>query len=191
MPPHEHQPVGRGQTGQGMVTAAPADEIGEVIEELPLDRQHPVEGPEIEVLPAMPPVVGLMGRQPTDQPEVDVVIVAGEVGEGVVQAVVLVGPDQGTAAQQIERHGGSLVDPAVAGIGTVATVVLDVEADGGDRQAEAGREGQRSRPAPDLEDKQKIGEREPGQDHRRFDHHGQGIAPVLARALEVLVNPCP
>jgi hypothetical protein len=49
--------------------------------------------------------------------------VAGDVGEGVVQAVVLVGPDQRTAAQQVERHGGGLVDPAVAGIGAVATVV--------------------------------------------------------------------
>jgi DNA-binding NtrC family response regulator len=63
---------------------------------------------------------------------------------------------------------------AAAAATATAPVVLDVEADGGDRQAEAGREGHRRRPAAGLENEQPVGENEPAEDHGRFDHHGRG-----------------
>ena len=62
----EHKPVISAQRRQGTAAAVPAGEIDKIIEELPLDREHPVEGPEVQMLPAMPPAMGLMGGQTTD-----------------------------------------------------------------------------------------------------------------------------
>lgn len=116
---------------------------------------------------------------------------ARNVGEGVMQAVMLVGPDQGTRSLQIEGHGGGTIDPAMAGVGPMAAVMLDVEADGSHRQAQAKRKCHRPPATPDLEDQEPVGDDEPTHDHDRFDRHGRGIAPLLSRALKIVVNSFP
>ena len=119
-----------------LVTDPAADEFAEIINQLPLDGQQPIERPEVEMLPTVIPPPLLMRRQPAEQAEVDVGVMTGDIDVGVMEHDVLPAPQVGAASNQLQRHRHELVDPGEVRIGLVAAVVLNVEPDLGREQPE-------------------------------------------------------
>src|SRR6266852_5061547 len=114
-----------------LVTDPAADELPEIIDELPLDGQHPVERPQVQVLPPVKREPSLMRCQPGENAEVNVGVMAGDIDVRVMEDNVLPAPEVGTPPNQIQRHRHELVDPGAARIGLMAAVVLNVEPDPG------------------------------------------------------------
>src|SRR5437868_12620505 len=107
----------------------PADssskDIKEIIEKVPLDGHEPVERPEIKMLPAVERASLLMWRQPAENAEVDVGVMARDIDIGVVEHPVLPVPQIGTTPDAIERQRHQLVDPRSVRVGLMSAVVLD------------------------------------------------------------------
>src|SRR5260370_42684774 len=109
----------------------------------------------------------------------------GTEGEGVP-------PPRGRApADQLQRHRREFVDPGMIGIGLMATVVLDIEANPGRREAE--QHGQQEALPPRLvhEDQQRIQHREPGEEDGRLQVHLPAVAWPAAGGSEILLDPTP
>src|SRR5205823_7686346 len=80
------------------------------IEDPPLQREHAVQQPDVEVLAAMMRAPWLPGREAKPRTaRFDVFIEAGVVGVGVMQQVVLLPPEMRARTQQIERAGHDAV----------------------------------------------------------------------------------
>src|SRR6266508_1393586 len=122
-----------------LVTDPAADELAEIINKLPLDGQQPVERPEVEMLPPVIPPPLLMRRQPGEEAEVDVGVMAGDIDVCVMEDDVLPAPQVGAASNQLQRHRHELVAPGEVRIGLMAAVVLNVEPDLGREQPEEDR----------------------------------------------------
>ena len=130
-----------------------------------------------------------MRREAAEEPDIDVVVLAFDVGVGVVDGVVLPVPQVGAAAHQVERQGHHLVDPRPLGVGLMSGVVLDVEPDGGDRQAEHERQGDDGPPTGRDEQEQQVGCGEPGKNARGLEVHLRAVAAGPAGFFEVGVDP--
>ena len=87
------------------------DQVPKVVVQLPLDRQKAVQHPKVKVLETVDLQPLLMRRHPAEKAEVDVVVVAGDVGVVVVDRIVLPGPEVRTASHQVERPRHESVDP--------------------------------------------------------------------------------
>jgi len=125
---------------------APAEPHDEIIHEGPLRQEQRVEPPQVPLLIAVDRSPPLLGGEPHRGPEVEIEVDPLDVGEAVVQHVVLVTPDERREALCVEREPKEAIDGARAREGTVVRVVLDRHADPGDGQAERdgeqdGREG--------------------------------------------------
>ena len=90
-----------------------SQQVAEVVIELPLDGNKTVQEPQIEMLQPMNADVSLMRRQTAEKSQLNVVIMPGDVGIGVVNHIVLASPVVGTAAQHIQRNGGQPIDDGV------------------------------------------------------------------------------
>ena len=112
----------------------------------------------------------------------------GDVGERVVDQVVGSLPDVGATAQQVECHRHQVVDPLAARVGSVAAVVLDVEADTGHGQSKRGRQEQGLPPGGCPGDQQHVGDDHPEGNGRGLDVHLRTVPSPPARAAEELVN---
>jgi hypothetical protein len=80
-------------------------------------------------------------RQSGEEAEIDIGIMVRDVDVRVMEEGVLAVPDIGAAADQVQRHGHQSVDPWMARIGLMSTVVLDIEADSRGSEAEENGEG--------------------------------------------------
>ena len=125
---------------------APADladgPVMEVVVELPLHRQKAIQYPQVILLEPVKCEPLLVRREPAEKAEVDVVVVAGNVGVAVMHRVVLPGPEVRTASQQIEGARHEAVDPRAVRVGLMSAIVLDIEPDRGHRQAQRNRQQQ-------------------------------------------------
>src|SRR5436309_186573 len=68
---------------------ATGGEVVKVVNKVPLDGQESVQQPEVNALNAMKPISFLLRREPAKKSDVDVVVVAVDVRERVVDRVVL------------------------------------------------------------------------------------------------------
>ena len=184
----EHEEVFALGAGDFVAADVAGGNLLKIVHQMPFDGEESVQKPEIDALHAMEPVAPLLGRQPAEEAEVDVVILPVDVGEGVMNRVVLPVPEVAASAHEIEGEGHDAVDPGALGIGAVAAVVLDVKADCGDGEAED--DGKRNRRDPTCrdEEEQEIGREEPGEDRRGLEIHLWAIAAGMAGALEVSVD---
>ena len=66
------------------------------------------------MLPAVIAPPRLMRRQPSEQAEVDVGVMAGDIDVCMMEYDVLPMPQVGAASNQLQRHCHELVDPGVA-----------------------------------------------------------------------------
>ena len=174
-----------------LVADATADELSEIIKKLPLDGQQSVKRPEVEVLPPVIRETPLMRSQPGEETEIDVGVMARDIDIRVMQDDVLPPPQVGAPADQLQRHRHEFVDPGVVGIGLMATVVLDIEANPGRREAE--QHGQQEALPPSLvhEDQQRIRHRETGEEDGRLHVHLPAVAWPAAGGSEILFDPAP
>ena len=78
---------------------------------------------------AVPPMTWLQGAEAHDGVHVDVFVQAVDVGEGVVQHVVLDLPHHRVAAHEVEHTPHPKVDPLFVAVGVVVRVVHDVQSD--------------------------------------------------------------
>ncbi len=174
-----------------LVADATADELSEIVEKLPLDGQQSVEGPEVEVLPPVIRETPLMRSQPGEETEIDVGVMARDIDIRVMQDDVLPPPQVGAPADQLQRHRHEFVDPGMVGIGLMATVVLDIEANPGRREAEQHCQQETLPPRLVHEDQQRIHHREPAEEDGRFYVHRPAVAWPAAGGSEILLNPTP
>src|SRR5882724_4875869 len=110
----------------------------------------------------------LMRSQPGEETEIDVGVMACDIDIGVMQDDVLPPPQVGAPADQFQRHRHEFVDPGMVGIGLMATVVLDIEANPGRREAEQHCQQETLPPSLVHEDQQRIHHREPAEEDGRF-----------------------
>lgn len=158
-----------------------AGDIGmKVVEKVPFVKHKTVERPEVEMLPAVEAVAFLVRREPAEEAKLDVVIVAGDIGVGVVEDTMLPVPHVGAAADHIDGPRHDLVDPSEVGVGAMAGVVLDVETDSCRGKAE--KYGQRDSGIPGSreEDEQDVAGEEAGEDDAGFQVHAGTVALELA-----------
>ncbi len=127
----------------GVVRDAAGEVLPQVVVEDPEEVGEPVEQQAVHVLEPVEPLSLLPFMHADPGLDVDVVVHALHVGEGVVVDVVLQLPEVHVAAQEVEREAHDLVHPAAAAVAAVSAVVHHVEADGGDGEAEQGAEAQR------------------------------------------------
>ena len=179
------RPSSRGREALG--PDASSDELAEVIDEEPLEREQAVQQPDVEVLEAMEEPVALPGREAqVRRARLDVVVQAGDVRVGVMQDVVLLPPEVRAGAEEIEREAQYPVDARILGVAAVVRVVHHAEADARHRQAHGDGEERRLRSGDGREHRQNPGAAQPGQQHRGFQPHAP--APVRRAPLEVRFN---
>lgn len=131
--------AGAGEVGAADLAGA---ELGEVVEEVPLHRDHAIERPHVEVLPAVQGDVGLAGGHAEEPAGFEVVVGSDDVGVAVVDVVVLLAPDVGAGAEQVDDEAHGVVGGFAVAIGAVVAVVHDREAEAGEHEAEGdGEEG--------------------------------------------------
>ncbi len=168
-----------------VIADAGANDVAEVIDEVPFDGDDGVEEPEVDVLPAVEPVAALFRGEAGEGTEFDVVIVADDVGVGVVEFVVFDVPDVGGAADEVEGEGHEPVDIFFVGVGFVAGVVLDVEADASDSEAE-GEGGEHGHgEVVGEEDESDVGGEDPEEDGGGFGEHAPAAVAGFAGHAEV------
>src|SRR5882724_10358090 len=138
---HQEDEVPPGGAADSVAADSAGNEPSEIVDEVPPDREKAVKRPEVEVLPSVKSEPALMWRDPAEDAEVDVAVVAGDIDIRVMDDDVLPAPEVRAAPDHIERHSHQLVDRAVVGIGVVAGVVLNVESDTG--RGEPEQDGQR------------------------------------------------
>src|SRR4029077_12717382 len=108
--------ISPGGTADSVAADSACDQPSEIVDELPPDRQKAVERPEGEVLPSVNREPALMGRDPAEDTEVEVAVVACDIDIRVMDDVVLPVPQIRAAPDEVERHRHQLVDPAMVGI---------------------------------------------------------------------------
>lgn len=140
----------------------------EVVEQMPLKQNKPIERPKVDVLPAMEAEPFLVWRKPAEEAELNIVVVAGDVGVSVMEDTMLPVPHVAAAPDDVDRPRHELVDPADVGIGPVPGVVLDVEPDAGGGQGQHNGERNGCHPTGRYEDQQDIAGYEGSQDERRL-----------------------
>src|SRR5207253_7990239 len=131
LPGEQENQISPGGAADSVAADSAGDEPSEIVDELPLDRHQSVERPEVEVLPAVKWEPGLMWRDPAEEAEVEIAVVAGDIDVRVMDDAVLPAPEVRAAPQHVERHRHQLVDRAMVGIRLVSAVVLNVESDAG------------------------------------------------------------
>ena len=102
----------------------------EVIKKGPFDLKKSVEPPEIKMLVSVKMEPFLVGAQPAKKTQIDVIIVAMNIGVGMVHRIMLVVPYIGTAAHHIQRQGHQVVDQPASRVSAVVAIMLDVESNG-------------------------------------------------------------
>src|SRR4029450_12677662 len=133
----------------------------------------------------------LMWRDPAQDADVEVAVVAGDIDIRVMDDDVLVVPQVRAAPDQVERHGRQLVDPGVVGVRLMAAVVLDVEADTGRRHPEQDAQRHTLPPRVGHEHEQEVRDRQTGEGDRRLQVHLPAVAAPPAGDLEILVDSSP
>ena len=123
---------------------------------MPLDDHHPVQEPDVEMLPTVNPRERMIRRQSAEAREIDVGVIAHHVDERVMEHVVLPTPEIRAAADEVETHRHRAIDPTPLGECLVARVVHDVEADRDHRQGQNERERQRLPPRRRHEYQQRV-----------------------------------
>ena len=147
----QHQDVGEvcrfgeGQRG-GQLSHGGAGRTDQVLFVVPTQLEpvfghHPKEGhqriesPRIDVLEAMKPVARLQRAEPHEGVHVDVFVEPVNVGERVVQDVVLDFPNGGISSHQIEHPAHPEVDPLFVAVRVVVGVVHHVQPDACEAEA--------------------------------------------------------
>src|SRR5579863_1647151 len=75
--------------GDAMLPNSTGRHVGEVVVEMPLDGQQSVQNPEIKPLSAMKPISMLFWRESSEDADVDVIVLPGNVRISVVNGVML------------------------------------------------------------------------------------------------------
>ena len=161
--------------GNGCPPIRPAQGALEVVDEVPLGENQPVERPQVEMLEAMKAVARLGRGKAGKRQEVDVVVRAVDVRVGVMRDVVLAAPDVRAGPQYVERYPHQPVDGAVGRVGAVVGVMLDAEANAGHRERERDREQRALPEARRREDEQRVRNTEPDEQHRRLEVHAGAV----------------
>ena len=172
------------------IDAAP-DDLAEVVQALPLDRQKPIERPQVQVLPSMKREPLLVRRQPREGGEVDVGIMASDVDVRVMEHAVLPAPQVGASADQLQGQCHEPVDPGAVRVGSMPAVVLDVGADPCRKQAEQDGQGHALDPGPGQEYQRHVRTREPHEKDRRLHVHLPAVALPPTGGPEMLRDAPP
>lgn len=148
---------------------------------MPFEQDKAIKRPEVDVLPAMKAESFLVRRKSAQEAKLNIVVVAGNVGVGMVENAMLPVPHIGAAADHIDGPRHELVDPTDIGIGPVPGVVLNIEPDGGGSQGQ--HQGQWNGSQPTGRDKyqQDVTGKEPGQDEASLEIHAWAVTLELAR----------
>ena len=101
------------------------DERCHVADQQVLDREEPIQRPDVHVLPSEPAMPPLGWRQPRPRRQLEIGIEADDVGVAVVQDVVLDPPQPGAGPERVGRVGEGRVDPPVTRERAVIGVVHD------------------------------------------------------------------
>src|SRR5579872_2672048 len=161
----------------------------EIVNQVPLDGEKAVKQPHIDALKAVEPEPALLRGESAEVSDVDVVIMAIDVGVGVMNRVVFPVPEIRTAAHQVERERHDLIDPGVVGIRPVAAIMLDVESDRRHCKSEHDSEREDEIPTGAEKYEENIGREKPRQDGRGFEIHLRTVSLGATSVLEVSINP--
>jgi hypothetical protein len=133
--------------------------------------------------------VRLVVGHPAELAQVDVVVEPVDVGEAVVEDVVLPAPDVGAATQEVERPAHQPVELPRSRIGTVVAVVKDVEADAGEGEAERDRERQGLVPVRRQGEERPVGADGPGEQECRLGVNPRAAVARTSRRSQMTVDP--
>jgi len=135
----------------------------------PGDVDHHVEEPAVEMLKAVHLQSALVLVDAHEIADVDVVVDALDVGEGVVEDAVLDLPDIGASAETFEGGTGKLVEPGSRTEAAVAAVVHYVEAGAGDKEAKQHALRESEIPCRGEEDEMDVESDHASQDEKSLD----------------------
>ena len=126
----------------------------------------------------------IMRCESAEQPEMDVVVRARDVGVAMVGDAVFVTPEVRAPAKQIQTEGHPAVDGGRQRIGPMAALVHDIESHAGHGARERGRSQYGQPRLADDEHQQPIRSGQPGSEHGRLQPQGIRTLAGNAATLE-------
>ena len=156
-------------TGNGIFSDTSDNEIVIIIKKLPFDAEKAVKKPHIEVLEAVEREVCLVGGETGEEADFEVGIVFIDIGVRMVEVIVFPMPKMIATAEEFEACEHQAIDPLLLGVGVVAAVVHDIEADPGERKARRDGEKHNTPPRKRKREKEAIRSAKPEEEGQCLD----------------------